>query len=207
MWRRCLRWKLLLSRNKQNIRITRTVPGDSQGIFLLLDWFWANPLKWQVLKVESSCMTLISLYDTADRLYHDQDEDTSWENCSLRRWLIQTFLQNTFSSDEIAQIIPFHVPFEGNDEYKSIQADSSAAETVDQVFILSAGEYRSYFGKGRLTWSCRNMRGMERQCCLRNSGSDLRKCSFLGLDGRIYWSGSIVNNVRHAVRPVIVVRL
>ena len=65
----------------------------------------------------------------------------TWETCSLRKWLNETFLNAAFSESERAMIPSVTVSADKNPEYSRSPGNS----TMDQVFLLSITEANKYF--------------------------------------------------------------
>ena len=96
-----------------------------------------QPIEWLVLVEEEDKMLLLSKYALEYLPFNDWTADVTWESCTIRGWLNDTFnyqnansdevsfLDNCFSEEERNQIIP-HV------------------ETGDKVFLLSLGEVLQY---------------------------------------------------------------
>ena len=89
---------------------------------------------WRVLDVCEGKMLIISEKVLEGRGYHTEGIDISWENCSLREYLNNEFL-NTFSSDEKSRIL----------STQNTNSEDSMYNTTDKVFLLSMSEANSYF--------------------------------------------------------------
>jgi hypothetical protein len=57
-------------------------------------------IEWLVLARENNKALLISRYSLDNQPYSEHTEEVPWENCSLRKWLNDNFLNEAFSSDE-----------------------------------------------------------------------------------------------------------
>lgn len=73
--------------------------------------------------------------------YNSTYTDVTWENCSLRKWMNGTFLNNAFSAEEQAQIQNANVSADKNPEYSTNPGNA----TTDKVFLLSITEAEKYF--------------------------------------------------------------
>ena len=95
-----------------------------------------EPVKWRVLRVSGSDALLLADVNLDGRPYHDSYDYVTWENCSLRAWLNQDFLNTAFTSKErsaiktvtnttnISPYANFTMAYGGND-------------TKDRIFCLS----------------------------------------------------------------------
>lgn len=106
-------------------------------------------IEWQILVKESDRVLLISRYaldcqryDTSNTLY--SGVFVTWETCSLRKWLNNTFIGTAFSSVEQEMILSSTVTADSNPETRT----ESGNNTVDKVFLLSANEANKYSSDG-----------------------------------------------------------
>ena len=109
----------------------------------------AEAIEWQVLTRENDRLLVISKYAldcqryTLDwQPYNTKRTDVTWETCSLRKWLNDTFLNASFSVEEQAMIPTVTVSADKNPDYST----SPGSSTKDQIFLLSIPEVRRYFG-------------------------------------------------------------
>ena len=92
-------------------------------------------IEWIVLKNEENRLLVISKYMLDCKPYNTESISVTWENCSLRRWLNDSFLNTAFSSDEKSHIQTMMV---GADKfYLNIDPGN---DTEDKVFLLSDAE-------------------------------------------------------------------
>jgi len=115
-------------------------------------------IEWIVLDKDDEKMLLISKYALDTKPFNSSWRVflAEWENCSLRTWLNEDFMNTAFSSSEKQRII-----------------QTSHRDIDDYVFLLSSSEAREYFDSAT-----------QRQCYpteyARNNGawisSDNRKC-------------------------------
>ena len=68
-------------------------------------------------------------------------DDTTWETCSLRKWLNEDFLSDAFSEEEQVYIKNEVIPAHKNPDYNTNPGNS----TTDRVFLLSINEADEYF--------------------------------------------------------------
>ena len=98
---------------------------------------------------EENRFLVISEYGLDCQPYNISNNDVTWETCSLRKWLNETFMNEAFSAEERAMIPTVTVSADKNPQYDISQGNS----TQDQIFLLSIPEANKYF--------CSNA---ERQC-------------------------------------------
>ena len=99
------------------------------------------PIEWRVLTVNDKKALLISEYALDCKQYNTSEAGVTWENCSLRKWLNGTFLNNAFSAEEQAQIQNTTVSADKNPKYSTNPGNA----TTDKVFLLSINEAEKYF--------------------------------------------------------------
>lgn len=98
-------------------------------------------IEWQVLEKKDNKILVISKYALDCVQYNSESEKVTWETCSLRKWLNETFINNAFNSDEQEQIQKTNVAADKNTQY---DADPGNA-TNDKLFILSIKDVKKYF--------------------------------------------------------------
>ena len=99
-------------------------------------------IEWVVIHVDDSGMALvISKYVLDAQPYHNKDEDTTWENCSLRQWLNDDFAREAFTLDELGLICVSEVQPHTNKAYPKVKAGNA---TYDALFLLSMSEFDAY---------------------------------------------------------------
>ena len=64
-------------------------------------------LEWYVLKSKEEKTLLLSVQGVNSIPWNQAEEVIPWEACSLRQWIAQDFLEETFSEKELAALIPF----------------------------------------------------------------------------------------------------
>lgn len=94
-----------------------------------------NELKWRVLNVSGDDALLLSDKVITSKAYNDNHSITSvtWENCTLRNWLNNEFINETFSETEKAMIKTTSIPNPDNSFYGTEYGNA----TSDQIFLLS----------------------------------------------------------------------
>lgn len=101
----------------------------------------ATAIEWLVLARDGNNALLISRHGLDAQPYNEERSDITWENCTLRKWLNETFLNVAFSADERATIQNTNVPADRNPEYDTDPGNA----TTDKVFLLSIDEAERYF--------------------------------------------------------------
>ena len=102
-------------------------------------------IEWLVLDKKDGKVLVISKYALEMQAYHDDDyaktPNITWETCSLREWLNDSFLNAAFSDAEKAMIPTVTVSADKNPDYSTKPGNA----TQDKVFLLSATEVNKYF--------------------------------------------------------------
>ncbi|MBE6630226.1 MAG: hypothetical protein E7624_05180 [Ruminococcaceae bacterium] len=93
------------------------------------------PIEWIVLEQEGRKALVISKYALEGRPFHNnlKSKNVTWENCHLRAWLNNEFLNNSFNSQEQAQICTTTV------------TTDDCMDTSDRLFLLNSDEVFKYF--------------------------------------------------------------
>ena len=90
-----------------------------------------SPMEWIVLERDDSRVLLLSKYGIDSRRYHI-DDDTTWAESDLRKWLNDAFFSQAFSADEQRKIQTTAITTEGS------------VDTNDKIFALSVDEFEQY---------------------------------------------------------------
>ena len=96
--------------------------------------------EWLVLDKQENKMFLISKYVLDQQPYNMTYTDVTWETCSLRQWLNDTFINNAFSSEEQEKIVETKVTADKNPSFNTNPGNS----TQDKVFLISINELHKY---------------------------------------------------------------
>jgi len=178
-----------------------------------------DDLEWIVLDKRKDRMLLLSKYIITCMPYNEQNKDITWEECSLRRWLNETFTDSAFTEKEKQVILEVSNKNQGNDLYGTMGGN----ETNDMVFLLSEEEARAYLheerarlfiGMGEPTavavkegvavTETEKTDGMYSPWWLRSPGVYQNSALFVGTDGTVYTSGAILDNKNYCgVRPAM----
>lgn len=102
-----------------------------------------EPMEWYVMDEDADGSTLLLSVNllSKDMSYNDEDGETTWENCSLREWLNNDYLNVTFSDEEKAVIVKKTIINPAN----SIRGTEGGNDTEDYIFLLSLDEVNKYF--------------------------------------------------------------
>ena len=125
----------------------------------------AEPIEWQVLAKEEGQTLLISRYALDCKPYNEERADVTWEICTIRSWLNNSFYNTAFDASEQERIV--EVTNSNPDSYVFYNSDyaielyvnqwgisetsvrslgaSGGNATSDKVFLLSYEEALSYF--------------------------------------------------------------
>lgn len=102
-----------------------------------------TPIEWRVLARDGNKALLISRYGLDVQPYNSEKTDVTWETCTLRTWLNNTFFNKAFTSAEQATILTttvYNFWTEGNTEWES----GGGNTTQDRIFLLSYEEANQY---------------------------------------------------------------
>jgi len=101
-------------------------------------------IEWIVLDVQGDKALLLSRYGLDSKRYNERYQAITWENCTLRKWLNEEFLNTAFDGKEQAAILLTEVensPEQGNSEWAHVESGNN---TQDRVFLLSCAEANRY---------------------------------------------------------------
>ena len=171
-------------------------------------------IEWIVLDKDGTKLLLISKYALDCQPYNTGFIDVTWESCSLRKWLNETFLNEAFSAEEADRIVASTVTADGNPDYS---VWSAGLDTEDQVFLLSMTEVTKYFSSdqdrmcklsayeiqyGTGDTSVGNMYGVNGEWWLRTPGSTQHFAVDVNIQGEVDSVGRGVDKTGF-VRPAI----
>lgn len=166
-----------------------------------------QPVEWQVLDVKDGKALVISKYGLINHVYNKEHTRVTWETCTLRKWLNDTFIKDIFSAEEMKAVTLSDVSADKNPRYNTNQGN----DTKDKLFLLSIKEVEQYFvsNEKRL---CKPTKyavynGADKDSCghgwwwLRSAGDDSRNAAFVDLGGSVCCNGNIVFSFISSVRP------
>jgi len=96
----------------------------------------AEPIEWIVADVQGGKALVISKYGLDCIMYNEVATAVTWETCSLRTWMNNTFYNAAFTDAEKASIAT------------TTLSNSGANDTTDNVFALSEEEAYKYLVSG-----------------------------------------------------------
>lgn len=99
-------------------------------------------ISWIVLKKEGNRLWLISEYVIDWKPYNEKDIQITWENCTLRTWLNEEFMDIAFSDAE-KSMIPT-VTVNADPSYFDGETIDAGNTTKDKVFLLSQKEAKQF---------------------------------------------------------------
>lgn len=168
----------------------------------------AEPIEWIVMEVQEDKMLLLSRKVIISGRYHESWASLTWEECSLRQWLNDGFLNEAFSGEEREHIPVTQLAADRNPVHKT----GAGKDTADRVFIFSNSEAMHYLPtakdrKGYATASAVNSGvRVERGCSwywLRSPGKDRTTVSYINTAAEINEDGVPANYADGGVRPAI----
>ena len=169
-----------------------------------------GPYQWLVLDRNETGTLLITREGIEARPYHEEFEDVTWENCSLRSWLNGEFL-NGFTDEERARILQTRVKNHDNPIYDTPGGNN----TEDKVFLLSIEEAKQRF-KTKEKRICMLKKYVKkdvyikfrpRRWWLRSPGGSRSYAAIVLSDGRVSYGGEGVDSSLSIVRPALWVNL
>ena len=99
-------------------------------------------IEWTVLdKMSDGRLLVVSNYVLDYQQYNEEQTDVTWETCTLRSWLNDTFLNAAFTEEEQKLIPKTTVKNADNPDYGT----EGGNDTKDQVFLLSYDEAKKYY--------------------------------------------------------------
>ena len=167
-------------------------------------------IEWLVLAKEGSRILVLSKYALDCRQFNTTNDYVTWESCSLRTWLNDTFINNAFAAEEKAMIQTVTV----SSDILGDNAISQGNSTQDKIFVLSDAEVDRYLTAESVK-KCeptpyaiannayvRNSNGM---CMwwLRTCANDNNCAIYVTYDGSNIKTGAQVDEGNIAVRPAL----
>ena len=176
-------------------------------------------IEWQVLVIQDGKALVISTMALDCKSYHPSPKEVTWETCTLRTWLNDSFLNTAFSAKEQKKIATTHVSAEKNPAYDPAYKSNPGNATNDKVFLLSITEAEKYFttdesrecvptayaqAHGAYTNDYETANG-KANCCwwLRSPGKVLFQAASVDHVGAVGYGGSSVNADSSCIRPAM----
>ena len=98
-------------------------------------------IEWIVLDIDKDKVLLLSKYILDYQPYNFVQEDITWENCTLRKWLNSEFIETAFNEKEQGLILKSIIKNEDNPYSVTLGGN----DTQDKIFVLSQKEAEKYF--------------------------------------------------------------
>ena len=158
-------------------------------------------IEWIILEDDENEMFLLSKDVIVSKAYNEGRNDTTWEDCSLRKWLNKEFYQRAFTKDEQARINKTNLINVPN----RVSGLNGGNETEDKVFLLSVHEAELYFGKGMAEKAtAKDVDGRYTYSWwLRSPGLYGNQAAFIDTSGYLSDLGDYVDIDTYGVRPAM----
>lgn len=173
----------------------------------------AEPIEWIVLKVDGEKALMVSRYALDCQPFNTDGGYVTWEWCSLRYWLNDTFYNTAFDQDERNTIQTTYVPAEPNPDYAGVDAGNG---TDDKVFLLSTNQAYIYFQMNQrkcvsTAYALAQGGGYDADFdgswgWLRTPGNGNDRAACTDAEGKMYYAGVPVGDTATVLRPAICVR-
>ena len=103
-------------------------------------------IEWIVLDIQENKALLISICRLDSQPFEKTDAFSTgimptWENCSLRKWLNNSFINVAFSLSEQEKIVTTKVTA---DENPNLPSSNQGKDTYDKIFVFSLAESNKY---------------------------------------------------------------
>ncbi len=171
-----------------------------------------EPIEWYVLEEDTvNNKSLVISKKVLDcQKYNDSDTSITWERCSLRTWLNNTFYNTAFSESEQSRIILSHIENQNNPDYGT----SGGNDTDDYIFCLSVQEARNsnYFVNDKFRMSAITQFAITNGAndyngyaiwWLRSQGTSVWYASYVSYNGEVNSYGNRAITTYIGVRPAM----
>ncbi len=173
-----------------------------------------EPIMWRVLKVKDGKALMISEYCIDNKKYNEEPIAVTWETCTLRKWLNDSFLKKAFTAEEQKKIVRVRNNNPDNDLWNT----EGGNPTDDYVYCLSTEEAFDFFRNDRdrkaqaTAYAKKNgaAPSFKNRYCnwwFRSPGASKRSADGTNADGGVNLVGFTVRASSVSVRPVITVTL
>ena len=200
--------KMLEIRGKKNIEILKNA---NVGDYVNFGSYMQNTsektdIEWIVLEKNEGKALIISRYALDDKPYNEKREDVTWETCSLRSWLNDDFIEESFTIEEKNYICNSTVKA----DKITIFDTNPGNDTQDKVFLLNFSEVYKYFTKDsdRMCSATEYAKDEGGYCIwwIRSPGDGQDSAAYVRTSGDVAKYGISVDNGR-AVRPALWINL
>lgn len=116
---------------------------DSTDVGKYVRYGGKGRILWKILAKDGNKALLYKKFGLDEKpmpSFHTENVPVTWENCSLRGWLNDTYMNREFTDIEKNAIAKVTVPADNN----SVYGTSGGKDTQDQIYILSVSEYNNY---------------------------------------------------------------
>lgn len=171
------------------------------------------PIRWRVLEVRDKIALLITDKCIDSMPYNKGDDDITWAQSDIRKWLNKDFLNTAFTPQQRSGILPINNTNPANPLYET----RGGIISQDHIFLLSIDEMYKYFeddrdrtakptGFARSKGIYVNQSG---KCWwwLRSSGCNQNYAADVDYGGDVDLYGSSVKSTNNGVRPAMWVKL
>ena len=171
-----------------------------------------KPIEWRVLAVKEGKALLISEKGLDWQPFSEKSAGTTWETCTIRPWLNETFLNTAFSDEEKSVILLSAVPADKNPEYDTDPGNA----TQDKIFLPSALEVKKYFTSNKDRLCCATSYAHSRGAFisdgytywqLRTPGCREKLVCYVVNNGSISCYGERLGTIGEAIRPAMWVEI
>lgn len=169
-----------------------------------------KPIEWIILEKNKDGTALLLSRRILDlKLYNEEKKDITWENCTLRKWLNESFYRFSFTDKEREGITETEIINEKNPKY-GIEGGNN---TKDNIFLLSISEAEKYFSSDKdrkaepTKYSSSKCVPDSSGVCswmLRSPGLYGDLAAYVGTDGMVAMFGSSINKESNSyIRPAM----
>ena len=159
-----------------------------------------EPIKWFVLAEKDGKSLLLSKYALDCKPFNQSCCKVAWEECTLRKWLHSTFINNAFSEEEQQAIV------------LTKNKTNGSRTTEDKIFLLSTEEALEYLPKKKRKCTptpyakLHNAWSNDDNFChwwLRSPGFYQDIATYVDYDGDVLYNGFFVNYDFFAIRVAL----
>ncbi len=168
--------------------------------------YGGEDIEWTVIDENENGKLLLSNKAIDRRNYNDKyGGATTWEKCSLRKWLNNDFYDQAFSSDEKGKILLTKVQNPDNQVYGT----EGGKDTEDHIFLLSTDEVKKYLDSDEsrklAPTDYARAQGLDGYCnwYLRTPGQYRNWVALVHGDGKVSDGGYFAFDGNYGVRPAM----
>lgn len=166
-------------------------------------------IEWLVLAKDGNKLLLVSVKALDCKQYNSSRKYTTWEQCAIRSWLNESFLQEAFDTEEQAITSFSDISTDKNPNYNTNPGKS----TTDRVFLLDIKEVSEYFDSDEarkceptayaVTKAESNDEITACSWWLRSPGYKQWAAASVSDDGVIQFSGNCADDTGVCIRPAM----